>query len=101
MNARNLKSKMHAYRIELQQDGKTDWRRIEASDPGNAFAQAQISFPEAKILRALRMGSSGYAEYLPPPVRREIKKVKPFSAKKAAANTATFIFYDQVLGIKK
>jgi len=94
---------MHNYDVQYELDGETEWERIEAADPGHAFAKAQEMFPGAKMLKALR--SWGYlnsawsacTEYEPPPVRREIKpQPRAFSRKKAEANTATFPFYDQV-----
>ena len=92
---------MHNYDVQYQLDGETEWERIEAADPGNAFAKAQMMFPGAKILKALRSGGylnsrwSAWTEHEPPPVRREIKP-RAFGPKKAEANTATFPFYDRV-----
>ena len=94
---------MHNYDVQYELHGASEWERIEAADPGHAFAKAQKMFPEAKILRALRTGGhlnspwSAWTEYEPPSVRREIKpQPRAFSPKKAEANTATFPFYDRV-----
>jgi hypothetical protein len=94
---------MHNYDVQYELHGETEWEGIEAADPGNAFAKAQMMFPGAKILKALRsvryLNSpwSAWTEYEPPPVRREIKpQPRTLSPKKAEANTATFPFYDQV-----
>ena len=94
---------MHNYDVQYELDGETEWERIEAADPGHAFAKAQEMFPEAKLLKALRSGGylnsawSAWTEYEPPLIRREIKpQPRAFSRKKGKANTATFPFYDQV-----
>jgi hypothetical protein len=91
----------HVYTVKYKLDGETRCERVKATDPGNAFAQAQIKFKGAKVLKARReLGCSpwlGWTEYEPPPVRREVKEESmAFDKRKAAANTATFAFYDEV-----
>ena len=104
MKAIGSKKQIHKYDVQYQLNGETEWKRIEATDPGNAFAKAQMMFPGAKMLKALRNGGylnsrwSGWTEYEPPPVQRAIEpQPNGFDPKKADANTATFPFYDQVV----
>jgi hypothetical protein len=91
---------MHDYDVEYQLEGETKWKRIEATDPGQAFVKAQMMFPGARMLKALRHGNGygeAWTEYEAPPVQRgpEVRQ-RAFNPKTVDENTMTFPFYDQV-----
>ena len=94
---------MHKYTVKYVDDqNQTKTHRIEAVDPGQAFAKCQQYHPGAAMLSALRSGRAGgeaSTTYAPPPVQRDpVKEPRPCRPPKRDELDGTMPFYNQVLG---
>lgn len=93
------------YNVDYELDGISETQRVEAANPGEAFAKCLKLLPAAKLIKCWIYGKIGdtawQQEWEPPPVAREIKPdPRPPRPLKLENYDCVLPFYDEVKSYK-
>lgn len=94
---------MHIYTVKFSTGEGQQSTRLEARDPGCAFAKCQRENPGAIMLECVRQSTwqgqiEAITRYEPPPVQRDpAPEPKPFRMPAKNDKDGAFPFYDEVV----